>query len=97
MKTLALATLLSLAACSGGLPSDASKWTCESLIGPVIAMSQERTPRVLSIRNPSESLRVDGRQLECRAQAEWTEGSGYIGYGAEISGDGEITLNYRRF
>lgn len=94
MKYVSLLGALALAACSDPV-GDPSSWTCASLVDPVIEMSQDRSPTILEITDPRE-FRKAGNKLECLGDAEWSQGSGYIKYGAYVSDGGNIMLEYTR-
>ena len=95
-KTMVILCMLALAGCADEISDNPADWTCEGLIKAVIAMSQDRSPVVLEIANPVELRRDDGPdgKIECRADAEWSEGQGYIDYSAYVSDGGGIYLQY---
>ncbi len=96
MKTLGIATLaLTLTGCSpAGI--DPSSWSCTSLIRPTVEMSGGRTPEVLEISNPEELSNIPNYRIECRGNAEWTQGWGMIEYGAHVSEGGSVILEYQQ-
>ncbi|WP_439540706.1 hypothetical protein [Sphingomonas sp.] len=85
---------LTLASCSDGV--DPSTWTCESLVGPVIAMSKDKDLRILEITNPSTRPGSSAEQITCDGQAEWSQGEGSITYGARVSDGGRVILEYQQ-
>lgn len=98
MKWLPPAALLALSGCSGDVTANPDKWSCEALVGPVIAMSKERSPTILEITEPEETNRMYGpnASISCRGKAEWDQGYGMAEYGAHVSPGGNVILEYRQ-
>lgn len=95
MKYLVLPlACLTLASCSNSI--DPETWTCESLIGPVIAMSKDKEPRILEITYLSTRPGSDAKEIICDGRAEWSRGEGTITYGAHVSDGGQVILEYKQ-
>ena len=75
-RLLAAGLVLALPACGGDVVSDPSQWSCEALIAPVIALSEERSVKILEITNVQEQSRFSGSDpsIACNGWAEWSEG-----------------------
>lgn len=97
-QLLPLAMPMVLAACSGAggqQTVDPRTWTCQSLIGAVIEMSQSRRPRILEINRSEEMVSSPNSYIQCRGWAEMSEGGTVLlTYGARISDGGNILLEY---
>lgn len=91
-----LGIFVAMTACSSGDDITPRNWTCQKLIGPVIAMSQERDVKILEITDVKELSNFPGSRLECRGKAEWSEGYGTIEFGAHVSAGGNLMLEYKR-
>jgi hypothetical protein len=84
---------LTLASCSGSI--DPKTWTCDSLIGPVIAMSKDKDVKILEIESPTEETK-SSEEIRCTARAELSNGGWFITYGAHVSDGGQIVLEYQQ-
>lgn len=95
---IGIGAVLILVMASGGSSVDPDNWTCESLVQPVMKMSQERSPTVLEITSPEERHRMRGPQpkIECWGRAEWSQGWGPIEYSAYVSDGGNVVLQYKQ-
>ena len=99
MKKLSALLFTGLTACSSSAALDPGEWTCQSLIQPIIKMSEGRTPAILELTNAEEIDRIEGGStpsIQCKARAEWSEGYGLAEYGAHVSNGGGVILEYRQ-
>lgn len=98
MLVAAVIFVLYLISNTDGDGVDPSKWTCDSLVNPIIEMSQKRFPTVLEINDPQQRGRLYGPtpSISCFAGAEWTQGYGAIEYGARVTDGGNVILTYEQ-
>jgi hypothetical protein len=86
--------VLLLSVLGSGPSVDPGSWTCESIKEPVIRMSKGRDLQILEIGEAIE-MQNDTSAIRCLSgDVEWSQGRGRIEYGAEVSGGGNIILNY---
>lgn len=91
-----LIVLLGGSMLAGCAPSvDPKTWTCESLIGPVIAMSKDKDVQILEIESPTEVTKTE-EEISCSARAELSNGGWLITYGAHVSAGGKVMVEYQQ-
>lgn len=96
MKRLSAIVLPCLAACSNGEGVTSHNWTCPDLVDQVVKMSQNEDAKILELTNVSEWTNSPGFRLECRGDAEWSQGYGVVKFGAHVSDGGNIIVEYSR-
>jgi hypothetical protein len=96
MTRLIIGSFALLAGCSSSPKIDPQNWSCEQLVKPVIEMSQERELKILEITQVKERQNLPGSELTCSGNAEWSQGDGWIEFGARISDGDQLILEYSR-
>lgn len=91
---ITLSALL-VAGCSSEPELDPGSWTCQSLVDPIIKMSQERDPKIIEITHVHDQGKFPN-EINCSGAAEWTRGEGGIEFGARVSDGGQVILEYRQ-
>jgi hypothetical protein len=89
------AVVVLILASSGGSGVDPDSWDCESIKDAAISTSRGEDLEIVEIGRVVSETQYAGT-IRCVADGTWKQGVGRIGYGAEVSDQGNIIISINR-